>query len=114
MKIGEMSEAKLATEVVRVFGKKAVWSRRSQFCFVHLDEADQQVREDRMLTFVPTLFFDPKCSCCSPFLADGAFIVYDDEGMVGLRRIGRNTFESVVLNKNDDPMRVVNKSNGMN
>lgn len=97
MKLKKLSTGRLTKLVRSTFGKSALWDRRDAYCFVHLDGPDDKLRAERLEAFVPSLFFDPHCPCCEPFLKDGAFMVFDGDSIVGLRPLGNGSFESVVL-----------------
>jgi hypothetical protein len=97
MIIAKCSLRKIARTVKKMFGKEALWDRKGSFVFVHLDEPARKAREDRYIHFDPTLFFDPTCPHCQPFLNDGAFMVYTPDEMVGMRVMKDGLFETVML-----------------
>lgn len=97
MRMEKLSEKRVARLVKKFFGKEARWDRKGKYCFVHLDGADELNRRDRVDNFVATLFFDPKCKCCKPFFKDGAFMVYEEGCVMGMRILKDNTFETVLL-----------------
>lgn len=97
MKIHKASLRKLAKKMSRFFSAGVPWERRGRYVFVHADGAGKEVQKERADNFDPELFFDPNCPHCVPFLSDGAFMVYDGPGLIGMRMIGDTAFETVVL-----------------
>ena len=97
MNMESLSDNRVSELVKRVFGPEAMWDRKGRYCFVHMDEIGEEARRERVDGFVSTLFFDPACPCCQPFLTDGAFMVYDGHCVTGARMLSNGTFETVML-----------------
>jgi len=97
MNVAQMSKRKLRATLARLFGSDVRWSVEGNYCFVHLDGASAQERQLRARSFAPTLFFDPSCPCCRPFLEEGAFMVYADKELMGVRMLNNHQLEMVVL-----------------
>ena len=97
MIIAKCSLRKISRTVKKMFGKEALWDRKGSYVFVHLDAPDRNAREERFNSFDPTLFFDPACPHCQPFLNDGAFMVYTPDEVVGMRMMKDGMFETVML-----------------
>ena len=99
MNIRKASIKKVGRKVKSFFGADVPWERQGNFVLVHVDVADEAIRKERAESFDPGLFFDPNCPHCVPFLTDGAFMIYDGPSLVGLRILGGNAFETVMLNE---------------
>ena len=97
MKMEKLSKKRVSRLVKKFFGPKAQWDRKGRYCFVHMDDIDENARRERVDGFVSSLFFDPTCPCCQPFLKDGAFMIYDGNCVTGMRVLKNNTFETVML-----------------
>ena len=95
--------SELQTLAHSAFGGGVRVDFRGKFGFVHLDDPQSEVRQKRLSSFVPHLFFDPQCQCCRPFLNNGALMVCDGESIVGMRPLGDGAFETVLLAPPTEP-----------
>ena len=108
MKLRKMSVKKLVRTLKQYFDKGFLWDRRGDFVFVHLDEPTQLERNSRIQQFSPTMFFDPGCPHCQPFLNDGAIMVFVDNELIGMRLLPGGTFETVMLRSDSKDLAVAN------
>jgi hypothetical protein len=97
MSFEAMSEEEARRSLAPVIGQPFDLDHSGKYWFVHLDSPRERTRRKRVDGFVPTLFFDPACPCCQPFLRDGAIIVCTGTEMVGMRLLPGGLFEAVVL-----------------
>jgi hypothetical protein len=99
-----MTKAKMKKGVKETFGA-VPWTQAGKFCLVHLDGADEEAQAKRAKAFRPEAFFDADCPHCAPFLKDGAFMVYADGELVGMRLLGGGMSETVIL-REPSPMMI--------
>jgi len=92
-----MNDRAVEMLVRKVFGPGIPFDRTGRFCYVHMDNPSEKLRQERRETFKPEHFFDPKCPHCRPFLKDGAFMVFDQGEVMGVRMLGEGIMESVCL-----------------
>ncbi len=64
-------------EILLLYGKNAVISRKGRFVFVHLDRPSRALVRARTRNFDPDEYFDRNCSICQ-LLREGGVIVFDD------------------------------------
>ena len=64
-------------EILFMYGKNAVISRRGQFTLVHLDRPSGDLLRDRTDNFDPDEFFKCDCSVCQ-LAREGGVVVFDD------------------------------------
>ncbi len=64
-------------EILFMYGKNAVVSRRGRFTFVHLDRPSAELVRARTENFDPDEFFECDCPICE-LTKEGGVIVFDD------------------------------------
>jgi hypothetical protein len=64
-------------EILFIYGKDAVISRRGRFTFVHLDRPSAELVLDRTENFDPDEFFKCDCRVCQ-LLKEGGVVIFDD------------------------------------
>jgi hypothetical protein len=64
-------------EILFLYGKNCVISRKGPFTFVHLDRPSARLVRDRTENFDPNEFFKCGCSVCK-LIMDGGIIVFDE------------------------------------
>jgi hypothetical protein len=64
-------------ELLFIYGKHAVLSRKGSFVLVHLDGPSAELVQARTDAFEPDEFFSPGCGMCQ-MLKDGGVIVFND------------------------------------
>ena len=64
-------------EILFMYGKNAVISRRGQFTLVHLDRPSGDLLRDRTDNFDPDEFFKCDCSVCQ-LAREGGVVIFDD------------------------------------
>jgi hypothetical protein len=64
-------------EILLLYGKNAVISRKGRFTFVHLDRPSVDLVRVRTETFDPDEFFKCGCKVCE-LTREGGVIVFDD------------------------------------
>ena len=64
-------------EILFLYGKSAVISRKNQFIFVHLDRPSAELVRVRTETFDPDEFFKCGCSICK-LMREGGVVIFDD------------------------------------
>ncbi len=64
-------------EILLLYGKNAVISRKRRFVLVHLDRPSRALVRARTREFKPKEFFDEDCPVCS-LQKEGGIIVFDD------------------------------------
>ena len=65
------------TEILFMYGKNAVISRKDRFTFVHLDHPTADLVRSRTDNFDPEEFFRCDCTVCQ-LTREGGLIVFDD------------------------------------
>jgi len=66
-------------EILLIYGKNAVISRKGRFTFVHLDRPSVDLVHARTEDFDPDEFFKCGCKVCE-LTREGGVIVFDDSG----------------------------------
>jgi hypothetical protein len=66
-------------EILFMYGKNCVISRKGRFTFVHLDRPSADLVRDRTQNFDPDEFFKCGCSVCK-LTRDGGVVIFDDSG----------------------------------
>jgi hypothetical protein len=64
-------------EILLLYGKNAVISRKGRFVFVHLDRPSRALVHARTESFDPDEYFEPGCGTCQA-QKEGGVIVFDD------------------------------------
>ena len=64
-------------EILLIYGKNAVISRRGRFTFVHLDRPSADLVRARTESFDPDDFFKCGCKVCE-LTREGGVVVFDD------------------------------------
>ena len=64
-------------EILLLYGKNALISRKGNFVFVHLDRPSRRVIRARTQRFDPDEYFDSDCAVCQ-LQKEGGIIVFDD------------------------------------
>ena len=64
-------------EILFMYGKNAVISRKGRFTFVHLDRPTAELVRDRTENFDPDEFFRCDCPVCK-LTRDGGVVIFDD------------------------------------
>ena len=64
-------------EILLLYGKNAVISRKGRFTFVHLDRPSMDLVRARTETFDPDEFFKCGCKVCE-LTREGGVVVFDD------------------------------------
>ena len=64
-------------EILFMYGKNAVISRKGRFTFVHLDRPSAEVVRARTENFDPDEFFRCACRVCE-LTKEGGVVVFDD------------------------------------
>ncbi len=64
-------------EILLLYGKNAVISRKGRFVLVHLDRPSRRLIRARTRQFDPKAYFDPDCGVCQ-LQMDGGIIIFDD------------------------------------
>ena len=64
-------------EIVFMYGKNAVISRKGRFTFVHLDRPSAELVQARTENFDPEEFFKCGCPVCR-LTKEGGVVVFDD------------------------------------
>ena len=64
-------------EILLLYGKNAIISRKGRFVLVHLDRPSRAVVRARTREFDPETFFDGNCPVCRMQM-EGGIIVYDE------------------------------------
>jgi hypothetical protein len=64
-------------EILFIYGKNAVISRRGRFTLVHLDRPSAELVRVRTETFDPDEFFKCDCRICR-ITREGGVVVFDD------------------------------------
>jgi len=95
-----MTAARLKGVIKRMFGKGTEYDISGKFCHVYLTETDEEARKEIKKKFDPEQFFDPQCPHCTPFLNEGALMVYTEQDLVGVRLLADGMVETVMLRNN--------------
>ena len=66
-------------EILFMYGKNAIISRKGHFTFVHLDRPSADLVRDRTENFDPEEFFMCDCRICR-LTKEGGIVVFDDSG----------------------------------
>ena len=66
-------------EILFIYGKNCVISRKGPFTFVHRDRPSAQLVRQRTESFDPDEFFKCDCRICE-LTKEGGVIVFDDSG----------------------------------
>ncbi len=64
-------------EILLLYGKNAVISRKGRYVFVHLDRPSRALVQARTRNFDPARYFHPGCWICRK-MNEGGVIVFDD------------------------------------
>jgi hypothetical protein len=64
-------------EILFMYGKNAVISRKGRFTFVHLDRPSRELVLARTREFDPDEFFKCDCSVCA-LTREGGIVIFDD------------------------------------
>jgi hypothetical protein len=64
-------------EILFMYGKNAIISRKGRFTFVHLDRPSQELVRNRTESFDPEQFFNCDCRICQ-LTKEGGVVVFDD------------------------------------
>ena len=64
-------------EILFMYGKNAIISRKGRFTFVHLDHPSTDLVRDRTENFDPEEFFKCDCRICR-LTKEGGVVVFDD------------------------------------
>ena len=64
-------------EILLLFGKHAIVSRKGRFVLVHLDRPSRSLIRARTRDFDPDQFFDSGCPICQS-QKEGGIVVFDD------------------------------------
>ena len=64
-------------EIVFMYGKNAVISRKGRFTFVHLDRPSGELVRARTESFDPDEFFQCDCRICQ-LTREGGVVIFDD------------------------------------
>jgi hypothetical protein len=64
-------------EILFLYGKNAVVSRKGRFIFVHLDRPSAELVRDRTENFDPDAFFKCDCRLCE-LTREGGIVIFDD------------------------------------
>jgi hypothetical protein len=64
-------------EILFMYGKNAVISRKGRFTFVHLDHPSRDLVLARMEEFDPDEFFKCDCRVCE-LTKEGGIVIFDD------------------------------------
>ena len=64
-------------EILFIYGRHAVISRKGRFVFVHLDRPSADVVRDRTDNFDPDEFFKCSCRVCE-LTKEGGIVIFDD------------------------------------
>jgi hypothetical protein len=64
-------------EILYVYGKNALISRKGDFTLVHLDRPSAELVRVRTENFDPERFFECDCSLCE-LAKEGGVVVFDD------------------------------------
>jgi hypothetical protein len=64
-------------EILFLYGKNAVISRKGRFTFVHLDRPSAELLRDRTDNFNPDEFFKCDCPVCG-LTREGGVVIFDD------------------------------------
>ena len=64
-------------EILFIYGRSTVISRKGRFTFVHLDRPSTELVRDRTENFDPEEFFKCGCRICE-LTKDGGVVVFDD------------------------------------
>ena len=64
-------------EILFMYGKNAVISRKGRFTFVHLDRPSAELVRARTDNFDPDEFFKCDCSVCQ-LAREGGVVIFDD------------------------------------
>ena len=64
-------------EILFMYGKNAVVSRKGRFTFVHLDRPSADLVCDRTENFDPDEFFQCGCAVCE-LAKEGGIVIFDD------------------------------------
>ena len=64
-------------EILFMYGKNAVISRKDRFTFVHLDRPSAEMVRSRTENFNPDEFFDCDCRICA-LIRESGVVVFDD------------------------------------
>ena len=64
-------------EILLLYGKNAIVSRKRRFVLVHLDRPSKALIRARTMEFDPRKFFDENCPICR-LQKEGGVIVFDD------------------------------------
>ncbi len=64
-------------EILFIYGKHAVISRKGRFTLVHLDRPSAELVRSRTESFDPDKFFDCNCHVCE-LAKDGGVVIFDD------------------------------------
>jgi hypothetical protein len=66
-------------EILFLYGKNAVVSRKDRFTFVHLDRPSAELVRLRTETFDPDEYFKCNCRICE-VTKEGGVVIFDDSG----------------------------------
>jgi hypothetical protein len=66
-------------EILFIYGKNALISRKGEFTLVHLDRPSQELLAHRTETFDPDQFFKCDCEICR-MSKQGGIVVFDESG----------------------------------
>jgi hypothetical protein len=66
-------------EILFLYGKNAVISRKGRFTFVHLDHPSADLVRSRTENFNPDEFFKCDCRVCQ-LTKEGGVVIFDDSG----------------------------------
>ena len=64
-------------EILFIYGKNAVISRKGHFTLVHLDRPSTELVRSRTESFDPDVFFNCDCRICE-ITKNGGVVVFDD------------------------------------
>jgi hypothetical protein len=64
-------------EILFLYGRNAVISRKGRFTFVHLDRPSAELVRARTENFDPDEFFECGCRVCQ-LIKEGGVVVFDD------------------------------------
>jgi hypothetical protein len=65
-------------EILFLYGKQAIISRKGRFTLVHLDRPSSALVRSRTEEFVPEDYFDDDCWLCQ-VQKNGGIVIFDDD-----------------------------------